>query len=92
MAIPTTLLTHKFIIPVFGNVSTIVGNMILGFLVASALAFTLLGISLMIGLRRSTIKFGLLLSVDMYLRQWGRPYGALLIIPNRKFRMFFDLK
>jgi hypothetical protein len=72
MAIPTTLLTHRFIILVFGNVPTIVGNMILGFLVTSALAFTLRGISLMIGLRRSTIKFGLILSVGMYLRQWGQ--------------------
>ena len=88
MAITTTFLTHRFVIPVFENVLTIVGNTSLGFLVASAFIFTFLGISLGMGLRRSTIKFGFILSVGMYFRQWSRPYGALLIIPNHKFRMF----
>jgi len=88
MAITTTLLTQRFNISVFGNVLTTVGNTILEFLVASAFVFTLLGISLMMGLRRSTIKFGFILSISMYFRQWSRPYGALLIIPNHKFRMF----
>jgi len=92
MAITTTLLTHRFVIPVFGNVLTIVGNTSLGFLIASALFFTFLRISLRMGLRKSTIKFGFILSVSMYFRQWSRPYGALLIIPNHKFRMFFGLK
>jgi hypothetical protein len=92
VAITTTLLTHRFVIPVFGNILTIVGNTSLGFLVASVFVFILLGIYLMMGLRRSTIKFGFILSVGMYFRQWSRPYGALLIIPNHKFRMFFDLE
>ena len=55
MAIATILLTHRFVIHVFGNVLTIIGNTILEFLVASAFVFTLLGISLMMGLRKSII-------------------------------------
>jgi hypothetical protein len=92
MAITTTLLTYRFVIPAFGNVVTLVGNTILRFLVASAFVFTLLGVSLMIVLFRSIIRFGFILSICMYFRQWSRPYGALLIIPNHKFRMFFGLK
>ena len=68
MAITTTLLTHRFIIPVFRNVLTIVGNTSLGFIIASALFFTFLGISLRMGLRKSTIKFGFILSVKHVLQ------------------------
>ena len=92
MVVTTTLLTHRFVIHVFGNVLTIIGNTILGFLVASTLLFTLLGIYLMIDLRRSIIKFGFILSVGMYFGQWGRPYRVLLVISNHKLRIFFGLK
>ena len=92
MAVTTTFLAHRFITPVFGNVLTLVGNTILEFLVAFADFLTLLGIFLMIVLRRSIIKFGFILRISMYFRQWSRPYRALLIIPNHKFGMFFGLK
>jgi hypothetical protein len=39
MAITTTLLIYRFVIPAFGNVVTLVGNTILRFLVASAFVF-----------------------------------------------------
>ena len=55
MAITTTLLTHRFVIPIFRNVLTTVGSTIFEILVASAFVFTLLGISLMMGLRKSII-------------------------------------
>jgi len=68
MTVTTALLAHRFVTPVFGNVLTLVGNMILGFLVASADFLTLLRIFFMMVLRRSIIKFGFILSISMYFR------------------------
>ena len=92
MAIATTLLTNRFVIPAFRNVFTLVGNTISGFLIASAIVSTFLRVSLMMVLRGSIIRLGFILSVSMYFRQQSRPYRALLVIPNHKFRMLFGLK
>ena len=61
LAVTTTLLAHRFVTPVFGNVLTLVGNTILGFIVASAVFLTLLGIFLIMVLRRSMLNLGLFL-------------------------------
>jgi len=71
MAVTTTFLAHRFVTPVFGNVLTLVENTILEFLVASAVFLTLLGIFLMMVLRRSIVKFGFILRISMYFRQWS---------------------
>jgi hypothetical protein len=71
MAVTAALLAYRFVIPVFGNVLTLVGNSILEFLVASAVFLTFLGIFLMMVLRRSIVRFGFILRISMYFRQWS---------------------
>jgi hypothetical protein len=71
MAVTTALLADRFVTPVFGNVLTLVGNTILEFLVASAVFLTFLGIFLMMVLRSSIVRFGFILRISMYFRQWS---------------------